>query len=141
MGLNFKDSEEEWRVIPSFPDYEASSKGRIRRKTKPSGRAGGTSLPGRVLKSVPARGWKLVNLGGVCTKKVSILVAETFLGKRKKDHDVHHIDRNKTNDSASNLVYLQHADHSKLHAEARLKKPTVCLAMGDGKLFKENKND
>ena len=117
-----KGCEEEWRTIPSFSDYEASTNGRIRRKTKPNGRGGGTSLPGKLLKLVPARGWKLVNLGGVCTKKVSILVAETFLGKRKKDHDVHHIDRNKTNDSVSNLVYLLHADHSRLHGKAGLKK-------------------
>ncbi len=116
-----KDGEEVWRVIPSFPDYEASSNGRIRRKTKPNGSGGGTSHPGKILKLVPARGWKLVNLGGVCTKKVSILVAETFLGKRKKDYDVHHLDRDKTNDYASNLVYIQHADHSSLHARYNLK--------------------
>lgn len=38
---------EEWRTIPSFPDYSASSLGRIRRDThSPSG----FSKPGRILK-------------------------------------------------------------------------------------------
>jgi len=120
---NLENGEELWKVIPSFPDYEASSCGRIRRKTKPNGKSGGASKPGRLLKLVLGRGWHWVNLGGVCTKKVSILVAETFLGKRGKDCDVHHLDKNKTNDFASNLVYIPHADHSGLHAaEARLKK-------------------
>ena len=33
----------------------------------------------------------------------------------KKDYDIHHIDENKMNNSLSNLVYLTHSEHSKIH--------------------------
>lgn len=38
----------------------------------------------------------------------------THLGY-KKDYDIHHIDENKMNNSLSNLVYLTHSEHSKIH--------------------------
>ena len=33
----------------------------------------------------------------------------------KKDYHIHHIDENKMNNSLSNLVYLTHSEHSKIH--------------------------
>ena len=38
----------------------------------------------------------------------------THLGY-KKDYDIHHIDENKMNNSLSNLVYLTHSEHAKIH--------------------------
>ena len=43
----------------------------------------------------------------------------THLGY-KKGYDIHHIDKNKMNNSLSNLLYLSHAEHSKIHSETRV---------------------
>ena len=38
----------------------------------------------------------------------------------KKDYDIHHLDHNKMNNSLSNLVYLTHSEHAKIHANGRI---------------------
>ena len=42
----------------------------------------------------------------------------THLGY-KKDYDIHHIDENKMNNSLSNLVYLTHSEHMKIHNKGK----------------------
>ena len=42
----------------------------------------------------------------------------THLGY-KKDYDIHHIDKNKMNNSLSNLVYLTHSEHMKIHNKGK----------------------
>ena len=37
----------------------------------------------------------------------------------KKDYDIHHIDENKMNNSLSNLVYLTHSEHTKMHNKGK----------------------
>ena len=37
----------------------------------------------------------------------------------KKGMDIHHIDENKMNNSLSNLVYLTHSEHSKMHNKGK----------------------
>ena len=38
----------------------------------------------------------------------------------KEGFDIHHIDENKMNNSLSNLVYLTHSEHAKIHSETRV---------------------
>ena len=38
----------------------------------------------------------------------------------KKGYDIHHLDENKMNNSLSNLVYLTHSEHSKLHHKGKI---------------------
>ena len=38
----------------------------------------------------------------------------TYIGY-KSGYDIHHLDENKLNNSLSNLVYLTHSEHSKIH--------------------------
>ena len=42
--------------------------------------------------------------------------AHTHLGY-KKDYDIHHLDENKFNNSLSNLMYLTHSEHAKIHGK------------------------
>ena len=42
----------------------------------------------------------------------------THLGY-KKGFDIHHLDENKLNNSLSNLVYLTHSEHSKIHNKGK----------------------
>lgn len=90
----------EWKTIPSFPQYEASSDGDIRRiKT------------GRVLKpTVSTPAYYVVGLykagdPKVYCKRVHALVAETFLGPRPKDLFVLHGPGGALVNSVSNLSY------------------------------------
>ena len=43
----------------------------------------------------------------------------THLGY-KKSLSIHHLDHNKMNNSLSNLVYLTHSEHAKIHGETRV---------------------
>lgn len=43
----------------------------------------------------------------------------------KPGYDVHHLDENKMNNSLSNLVYLTHSEHSKIHSKGKFKGKTL----------------
>jgi hypothetical protein len=95
---------EEWRRIPSFPDYEVSSDGKIRRF-----RDGHSYPKGYVLKQ------RLNSMGYFCVMpclygvpkaaRVHRLVAEAFLGPCPEGHVVNHRDGNRQNNSITNLEY------------------------------------
>ena len=38
----------------------------------------------------------------------------------KKGYDIHHIDENKMNNSLSNLIYLTHSEHTKIHSNGKI---------------------
>ena len=44
--------------------------------------------------------------------------AHTYYGY-KKDYDIHHIDKNKLNNSLSNLVYFTKSEHAKIHSNGK----------------------
>lgn len=48
--------------------------------------------------------------------KIHQIMAHTFYGY-KPGYDVHHLDENKLNNALSNLMYLAHDEHSRLHSE------------------------
>lgn len=89
-------TNEEWRVIPSHPNYEASSEGSIRRLKN-----------GKKLKTADAdtaRPYQVVSLftkDRQYTKKVARLIWEAFNGPCTQTID--HIDRNPANNKISNL--------------------------------------
>lgn len=100
-----------WRPIPSFPKYEASSEGQIRRIGKARALAPSASGHG-YLKVVVFRG------GPRVTRKVHTLVAEAFLGPRPAGHETNHIDCDKHNNAVANLEYVTRAQNM-AHASLR----------------------
>ena len=86
----------EWRTIPSFPQYEASEDGQIRRGNrvlKPRGRADG---------------YKQMTLwveGRPFHPRVHQLVCEAFHGKRPPGMECRHLDGASENNRAINLIW------------------------------------
>lgn len=101
--------KEEWRIIPGYPGYEASSMGRIRSTTRTL--SDGRRWQGRVLRPRITRlGYERISialgstaLGYRCTF-VHVLVAEAFLGaKPTPDHEIAHRDGAPANNQLENL--------------------------------------
>lgn len=89
---------EEWRQIPSYPDYEASDWGRVRRATEGRG-----TKRGRILNPVlDSSGYLITSFSG-WRVRVHVLVAEAFLGPIPEGGQVHHRDENRANARLSNL--------------------------------------
>jgi hypothetical protein len=93
----------EWRPLPRFPGYEASSDGRIR-----SWRANtGVALP-HILKQKPRGEYLAVNLsvdGVIRTEAVHVLVCTAFKGERPVGADAAHDDGNSANNAEANLFW------------------------------------
>jgi hypothetical protein len=107
-----------WRRIPSFPNYEASSFGRIRRGD-------------RTLKLHPNKqGYLQLNLshdGKVVRRSAHTLVCEAFHGRRPwLSSCVVHGDGNIANNREDNLRWATHAENS-----GDLRDEVVAL-LGDG---------
>lgn len=88
----------EWKTIPEYPMYEASSDGEIRnRKT------------GRILKThIDTHGYKAMTVRSNKQQipvKVHRLVAEAFYPDADRNLDVNHIDGDKLNNSSENLEF------------------------------------
>lgn len=105
---------EEWRGIPEFDDYQASSFGNIRSLDKIvrcGGRAAGSFRlrRGRVLRPHTPKGRypqvRLYEGGRGVVLMVHKLVALTFMGPRSDDLQVCHNDGNKMNNGVDNLRY------------------------------------
>jgi hypothetical protein len=100
-------STEEWRLIPSAPDYEVSDLGRVR-SWRPYN---GHSAP-RVLRGFPSPNgghlqYRLVDVTGESvTTKGHQLVLLAFVGPRPDWADqIRHLDGDPTNNALSNLRY------------------------------------
>lgn len=103
---------EEWRVIPRFPNYAASNYGRVKRITDGEG-----TYAGRLLKpAISKKGYWNLNFHKQ-TVAVHIVVAEAFYGRRKQDMEINHIDADKSNNTPANLEYISHLDNMR-HASA-----------------------
>lgn len=112
-----KRAPERWLAIPSFPDYEASSYGRIRRAVGAAG-----TREGRVLSPRLVNGYLRVDLrkkGSSYNKGVAALIAETFLGKCPKKKLVTHKDGKRTNNRPENLEYLTRSESVKARMPSR----------------------
>jgi|SRR5579883_186103 hypothetical protein len=97
-------SEELWRDIPGFPDYYASTLGRI--KSRPGGRR-----KGGILKPYahPGTGYMQLNLyrdGVAYPRMIHFLVAITFLGPRPSRMEINHKNGDKHDNELDNLEYV-----------------------------------
>lgn len=101
---------EEWRDIPGFNGYQASTFGNIRSVDRTIIRHNGSkcSRKGMLLKPTISSGYYSVNLSTgekIISKKIHVLVALTFLGERPDGYDIRHKDGNKLNNALSNIEY------------------------------------
>lgn len=118
------ETKEIWKPIASFPDYEVSNLGRVRRAT-----AGQGTWPGRVLSPYKTpNGYRCIRLQrtSICphcnhpaktehTAAIHVLVAAAFLGEQPSNMCVNHKDGQKANNCDSNLEYVTRSENS-LHA-------------------------
>lgn len=103
-------AQEEWRIIPQFVDYEASSFGRIRSREREIVYSDGRkrTYKSKILKPGVSAGYLFVNIcknGKIKSVKVHSLVASAFIGKKPEKFDVCHINGNRTDNRISNLEY------------------------------------
>jgi hypothetical protein len=102
-------TDEEWRPIPDWPGYEASSLGRVRSLTRSIPHINGSTrvIQGRVLRPVPdRRGYLRVNVhasGTYRTRYVHVLVLEAFVGRCPPGLEGCHGDGDHLNNTPGNL--------------------------------------
>lgn len=108
--------EVEWRKIPGYSRYSASSNGDIRRDVRIH-----NSMPGlctKQLRQISKRGslyWRVSitsDGGSYDSKLVHSLVAMAWYGERPKGMVVRHLDGNSQNNSPWNLAYGTHGENS-----------------------------
>lgn len=129
-----------FRTVPSYPDYEVSSSGVVRRRTP--GR--GTRI-GRVRATpLDSEGYPTISIGHrpAMPVRVHVLVAEAWIGPIPAAGEVHHKNENRADPRASNLLIkasrLQHSEEHKTergrrrHGEGN---PLVVCACGCGGHF------
>lgn len=97
------DTEEIWKPVPDWPEYEVSNLGKVKRVA-----AGSNAVIGRILKPQPlGAGYICVNLSARGTRKKMLihrLVASAFLGP-PGDFEVCHWDGDPKNCRLDNLRY------------------------------------
>lgn len=136
MGLN-----EQWKPIPGYESYSASSNGRIRRNRGPDSK--GYIWKEHYLSQQMNRfGYMSVALcknGKVHRMFVHRAVMLAFVGECPNGYQVNHIDENKINNRIENLEYVtpkENANHG-THIEriaAKLRKGGVYQYTKDGEL-------
>ena len=92
-----------WKQIPSFPDYEVSDCGHVKR---------GERL---IAQSKNGGGYPRVTIQKyrkAVSRVVHALVAEAFIGTRPNGFHVCHIDGNKENNNVSNLRYATPSENA-----------------------------
>jgi hypothetical protein len=110
---------ERWRVIPSFPEYVVSTKGRVKRAVDSQPGVSGYILKkGFERKPVrSSRGYESVGLtistNNQKTCMIHNLVLEAFVGPRPPGYECNHKDGNKTNNHLSNLEWVTHSENAR----------------------------
>ena len=108
-------SDEEWRVVEGFLNYEVSSLGNVRRGAK-------------VLKACPdTSGYLRVHFckdGGRYHRSIHRLVALAFIPNPENKPTIDHIDWNITNNAVENLRWYSHSEqkiHTRPHSTSGYK--------------------
>jgi len=95
---------EVWKTIPSLPNYEASTSGRVRHKGKEPRKLQVNKRNGYVY--IPVRkDMKFQSL------RVHRLIAEAFIPNPENKPHVNHIDGNKQNNSVENLEWCTQSEN------------------------------
>jgi len=90
-----------WRKVTEFTQYSVSDSGLVR-----------NDVTGVVLKpGACGSGYLHVRLHGKYNRLVHRLVAEEFVPRPDGADQIHHIDGNKHNNAASNLVWCNQSEH------------------------------
>lgn len=113
------ETTEEWRDIPGFPFYQASSQGRIRSCCRCSCRriTRDDRTQWRMLRGcLGNRGYYYITFGPYGRRKkfnksVHTLVALAFFGICPPGKCINHIDHNRTNNAIGNLEYVTQAQN------------------------------
>lgn len=109
-------NNEVWKTIEEFPRYMISNYGRVK------------SFIGveKILQQYMIGGYLVVKLSNAPTAqgkynqknvKVHRLVAEYFCKGFSGDKQVHHIDRDRTNNNYKNLLCVTKAEHAAIHKQ------------------------
>lgn len=105
--LNYTSAPEIWREIKEFPDYQVSNLGRVKSLKYSAPHILSPSLS-------KSNGYYQVILrrdAQSTTMKIHWLVAEAFLGERKPEMTINHINGNKLDNRVENLEYLSMTDN------------------------------
>jgi hypothetical protein len=104
-------SAEEWRPVPDFPDYFATSAGRVvschRRWKQPRELKGGFTHNGRGYRTV-----LLVNTDGATTRTLHSVIAEAFHGSRPEGMQVRHLNGDRLDNRPANLAWGTASENS-----------------------------
>lgn len=103
------NAEIEWREIPGFPGYQASSEGEIKSYHQYEKILKGNVDQDGYLRCVLFRDGNRYAFG------VHQLVALTFIGDRPDGYSIHHKNDNKKDNCPMNLEYIHPSEHSKFH--------------------------
>ncbi len=125
MCYNECMDKEIWKEIPSIPDFEASSLGRIRRIRNRKNCAPDGIIKARVMNA----GYYIVHLnykGRVYARLVHRLVAEVFLGICPKGQEVNHKDFDRLNNVPDNLEYIPCSINQVLQRNGRAGENNPC---------------
>lgn len=107
------NSTEEWRDIPGFAGYQASSHGRIRSLDRMILRRGGLArVKGLILSPFQANGYPRVVLTGRRNVYVHQLVCLAFYGPPPEGHEVAHQDGKRDNCCVTNLRWTTRSDNA-----------------------------
>ena len=95
----------QWLASPSFPDYEVSEHGQVRRVKPGQGARVGAIVRWHHCNSSGYPDVRLRRDGASFTAQVHCLVAEAFIGVKPAGLVVRHLDGDKLNNKSSNLAY------------------------------------
>ncbi len=109
------DVKEIWKLVPSFPDYEASNLGRLRRRVHKSNIPAGYILKPQKVRSgyMTCRLYNPIRPGKSFDIKVHTAIAEAFLGPRPKGCVLNHKNGIKIDNRPDNLEYVTQSENQR----------------------------